>query len=122
MWLEIGIGLVLLMLLLQSALLFQLWRRVQQLQLGVHAINKNAGTNTPHDYTDVPTSMLVTVLGRLERRLSEAEQRQQPASGVSYELAQKLAREGADVDQLISRCGLSRDEAVLVHQLHPVSR
>lgn len=120
MWLEISIGLVLLMLLLQFALLFQLWRRVNQLQIGVSELNKD--TITPHDYTDVPTSMLVTVLGRLERRLSEAEQRQQPASGVSYELAQKLAREGADVDQLISRCGLSRDEAMLVHQLHPASR
>jgi hypothetical protein len=120
MWLEISIGLVLLMLLLQSALLLQLWRRVSQLQIGVSALSTHTGT--PHDYTDVPTSMLVSVLGRLERRLSEAEQRQQPASGVSYELAQKLAREGADVDQLISRCGLSRDEAVLVHQLHPASR
>ncbi len=120
MWLEISIGLVLLVLLLQSALLFKLWRRVEQLQLGVSALGKI--TSTPRDYTDVPTSMLVTVLGRLERRLSEAEQRQQPASGVSYELAQKLAREGADVEQLISRCGLSRDEAMLVHQLHPASR
>ena len=121
MWLEISIGLVLLMLLLQSVLLFQLRRRVHELQLGLGELGQNPGTNTPHDYTDVPTSMLVTVLGRLERRLSEAEQRQQPASGVSYELAQKLAREGADVEQLISRCGLSRDEAMLVHQLHPAS-
>jgi len=120
MGLEISIGLVLLLLLLQSALLFQLWRRVHQLPLDVSALTKN--TSTSHDYTDVPTSMLVTVLGRLERRLSEAEQQQQPASGVSYELAQKLAREGVDVEQLISRCGLSRDEAVLVHQLHPASR
>lgn len=122
MWLEISIGLVLLLLLLQSTLLFRLWHRVRQLQLGLDALHKKAAANTPHDYTDVPTSMLVSVLGRLERRLSEAEQRQQPASGVSYELARKLAREGADVEQLISRCGLSRDEAMLVHQLHPTLR
>ncbi|MDE2247671.1 MAG: DUF2802 domain-containing protein [Pseudomonadota bacterium] len=120
MWLELGIGLVLALLLLQSALLLQLWRRVGQLQAALRALP--TGTGTPHDYTDVPTSLLVTVLGRLERRLSEAEQRPPPAApGVSYELAQKLAREGADVEQLISRCGLSRDEAVLVLQLHPAS-
>ncbi|MDQ6646791.1 MAG: DUF2802 domain-containing protein [Pseudomonadota bacterium] len=33
-------------------------------------------------------------------------------------MAQQLAREGADVEQLVERCGLSRDEATLVRQLH----
>lgn len=118
MWLEIGIGLTLLLLLLQSAALFLLWHRLHQLRLGMRAI---ADDNLAHAYTDVPTSMLVTMLSRLEQRLSVAEQPLSP-SGVSYELAQKLAREGADVEQLIHRCGLSRDEAVLVRQLHPALR
>jgi len=119
MWLEIGIGLVLLMLLLQSALLFQLWRRVQQLQLGVHAINKNAGTNTPHDYTDIPTSMLVTVLGRLERRLSEAERTYQDA-------LQLAAQHGPEAEHITAHhhLGLSMiyrqrgDDTLAAHHLN----
>ena len=40
----------------------------------------------------------------------------------SYELAQQLAREGADVDQLVERCGLSGDEAKLILQMHSATR
>lgn len=116
MWLEIGIGLVLLLTLWQSVLLFPLWRRLRRLEQGVRLLAGNAS----QAYTDVPTSMLVSVLGRLERRLTQLEQ--PTRSAVSYELAQQLAREGADVEQLIARCGLSRDEATLVRQLHPVER
>jgi hypothetical protein len=71
-----------------------------------------------HACTDVPTSMLVTALGRLERQVGRLEQ-QPPPTRQSYELAQQLARDGADVEQLVSRCGLSRDEARLVLQMHP---
>lgn len=114
MWLESGIGLVLLLTLWQSALLFHLSRRLRRLEQGAHVLAGNAS----QAYPDVPTSMLVRVMERLERRMTQLEQPSR--SAVSYELAQQLAREGADVEQLVARCGLSRDEATLVRQLHPV--
>jgi hypothetical protein len=115
MWLELGIGVLLLLTLVQSVVLIRLWRQSQQLQREVAGLSHGMA----HVSTDVPTSMLVTALGRLERRISLIEQ--PPQARQSYELAQQLAREGADVDQLITRCGLSRDEARLVLQMHPAS-
>ncbi|EIL96846.1 hypothetical protein RHOFW104T7_01995 [Rhodanobacter thiooxydans] len=114
MWLEAGVGILLLLALAQSTLLFHGWRQLRELQRRVAALPHDAG----YACTDVPTSMLVTALGRLERRLGRIEQAP-PPTRQSYELAQQLAREGADVEQLVSRCGLSRDEARLVLQMHP---
>ncbi|KZC39227.1 MULTISPECIES: DUF2802 domain-containing protein [Rhodanobacter] len=112
MWLELGVAVLLLLALAQSLLLWHGGRQLRELQRRVAALSHEAGFAC----TDVPTSMLVTVLGRLERQLGRAEQ---PPLRQSYELAQRLAREGADVEQLVSRCGLSRDEAKLVLQMHP---
>ncbi len=114
MWLEVGVAVLLLLALAQSFALFQLWRHARRLQKRVDGLwhgLAQAGT-------DVPTSMLVTALGRLERQMGLIAQ-QAPQVRQSYELAQQLAREGADVEQLIARCGLSRDEARLVLQMHP---
>lgn len=116
MWLEAGMAVLLLLALAQSVLLVHLWRQSRQLQLRVDALSQSA----VRGFTDVPTSMLVTALGRLERQVGLIEQ-PPPPERQSYELAQRLAREGADVEQLITRCGLSRDEAKLVLQMHPVS-
>ena len=116
MWLEAGIAALLLLALAQTVLLFHLWRQSRQLQQRIGALSHGA----VRGLTDVPTSMLVTALGRLERQVGLIEQQPSPARQ-SYELAQQLAREGTDVEQLISRCGLSRDEAKLVLQMHPVS-
>ncbi len=114
MWLEAGVGMVLLLALLQSALLLHGWRQLRELQRQVAALSHEAG----YACTDVPTSMLVAALGRLERQVGRLEQ-QSPPTRQSYELAQQLARNGVDVEQLVSRCGLSRDEAKLVLQMHP---
>ena len=116
MWLEAGVGILLLLAFAQSALLFHGGRRLREVQRQVAALSHDA----IHVCTDVPTSMLVTALGRLERQVGRLEQ-QPPQTRQSYELAQQLAREGADVEQLVSRCGLSRDEAKLVLQMHPAS-
>ncbi|MGB3463178.1 MAG: DUF2802 domain-containing protein [Rhodanobacter lindaniclasticus] len=113
MWLEIGIGLLLALALAQAAALLSLWRQSQRLQQRIERMAQDA-----HGFTDVPTSMLVAALGRVERQIRHAEQ-QPPPTRQSYELAQQLAREGADLDQLVNRCGLSRDEARLVMQMHP---
>ena len=114
MWLDIGVAALLLLALFQSALLFHLWRQSTQLKQRIQTLSHGAA----HAITDVPTSLLVTALGRLERQLRQLEQ-QPPPARQSYELAQQLAREGADLEQLTSRCGLSRDEAKLVLQMHP---
>ena len=76
------------------------------------------GHNAVHACTDVPTSMLVTALTRLEHGISMLELPSSAAPRPSYELAQQLAREGADVSQLVERCGLSPDEASLIVQMH----
>ena len=116
MWLEVGVGILLLLALAQLALLFHGWRQLRELQRQVAALSHDA----TYACTDVPTSMLVTALGQLQHQLGRIEQ-QPPPTRQSYELAQQLAREGADVEQLVSRCGLSRDEARLVLQMHPAS-
>ncbi|MFC5436774.1 DUF2802 domain-containing protein [Rhodanobacter umsongensis] len=114
--LEAGLVVLLLLSLAQSAVLFFSWRQSRRLQQRIDALAHGA----LHAYTDVPTSMLVAALGRLERQMGQIEQ-QPPPTRQSYELAQQLAREGADVEQLIIRCGLSRDEAKLVLQMHPAN-
>lgn len=114
MWLDVGVAILLVLALLQSALLFHLWRQSAQLRQRVQMLSHGAA----HAFTDVPTSMLVTALGRLERQMRQIEQQPAPTRQ-AYELAQQLAREGADLEQLVSRCGLSRDEARLVMQMHP---
>ncbi|MFC5580289.1 DUF2802 domain-containing protein [Rhodanobacter terrae] len=116
MWLETGMAVLLLLALAQSALLVHLWRQSRQLQQRIDALSHGA----VRGFTDVPTAMLVTALGRLERQVGLIERQPQPERQ-SYELAQRLAREGAGVEQLISQCGLSRDEAKLILQMHPVS-
>jgi HAMP domain-containing protein len=114
MWLEIGMGTLLVLALAQSAALLAMWRQSQRLQQRIERM----ASDTAHGFTDVPTSMLVAALGRVERQIRHAEQ-QPPPTRQSYELAQHLARDGAGLDQLVNRCGLSRDEARLVLQMHP---
>lgn len=115
MWLEIGMTVLLLLVLGQSILLFFVWRQSLQMQQRVDVLSREP----PHAFTDVPTSMLVTALERVERQMRQMEQ-QPPPKHQAYELARQLAREGADSEQLVSRCGLSRDEAKLVMQMHPI--
>ncbi len=117
MWYEIALVVLLVLALLQSALLMQLWRRSQRLQFTMDRM----GSTAAYACTDIPTSMMVTALGRLEQRIGQLEQKQ-PQARLSYELAQQLAREGAGIEQLVARCGLSSDEARLVLQLHPGSQ
>lgn len=112
---EIAVGVLLLLALLQSGLLFHLWRQSRQLRQDVAHLR---GSVSRAIHTDVPTSMLVSALGRVEQRIAVLE-KQTAATLTPYELAQQLAREGADIEQMIARCGLSRDEVRLIRQLHP---
>lgn len=86
--------------------------------------------------TDVPTSMLVTLLARVERRLEQAavvpavaapstpvaqpaiaDLPPTPARASSYDMARRLAREGVGTRQLVEDCGLSVGEAELLRSL-----
>lgn len=111
--LEWGVLIVLVLALVQAGLLVLLWLRSRRLQQRLDALWQNAaGTGT-----DVPTSMLVAALGRMERQLGQVQQ--SAPVGRAWELAQQLAREGADAEQLMARCGLSSEEAKLVLQVRP---
>jgi hypothetical protein len=131
MWLETAVGVLVL---LQVVMLGLLWLQGRRLQRALADKQDDAG--------DVPVLMIVNALNKIEHRLGVLEERvQQPAkvaqravepaqrvpsmrsaspqlSGSNYELAQHLAREGGDVEQLMERCGLSRNEAELVLRLY----
>lgn len=97
------------------------------------------------DTGGVPELLIVNALNKIDHRLSALEAREPrvedavaprrsvevPATQMTtlrsvghhstanhYELAQQLAREGSDIEQLMSRCGLSRHEAELVLRLY----
>lgn len=127
MLLEIAIVALLLLALIQCALLVLAWRHVRQLRQRQELLRQDVGALSQQlahvSHTDVPTSMLVTALGRMERRMGLLEQKQPvvPQSSGSYELAQQLARQGADVDELVARCGVTHAEALLIRQMHAAS-
>lgn len=123
MGMELGLIVLVLVIAAQTALLYWVWR--QQLKLRVQIAQALVASGT-----DVPTSMLVMMLGRLERRLDGIERHLEkhgahvpvPAPSLQmYALAQQLARDGAGVEELIIRCGLSRDEAELVQRMHAIA-
>lgn len=131
MWLELAVAALALIVLAQTV---ALWR--------LHTAVKQARVSYPAEaFTDVPTSMLVEAIGRLERGLQQRESppviapdvpsslvgmpRSRKAMEIAastpashYDLARELLREGARVEQLVERCGLSRGEAELLCHLH----
>lgn len=113
MWLETAVGGLLLLAFWQAIVLMRTVRQLRHLQRNVGAWAQNMAAAG----TDVPTSMVVTALGRIEQHLRMLES-PQATPALPYELAQQLAREGADVNTLVARCGLSRDEARLILQLY----
>lgn len=136
MWLELSIGGLVALVLLQFV---AIWR----LQV---TIRKVTAPYPPDAFTDVPTSMLVSALDRVERRLRSLDEagedlplapaplpvpptvtpRMLPVMPVApiatnYDLARELLRDGAQAEQLVERCGLSRGEAELLRSLHVAS-
>jgi hypothetical protein len=131
MWLEVA---VIALVVLQAITIALLWLQGQRFKRHVAAKHDEAG--------GVPELMIVNALNKIDHRLSVLEARmQQPeasrrsvevpaaqmpplrsaslhSSASNYELAQHLAREGCDLEQLMERCGLSRNEAELVLRLY----
>jgi hypothetical protein len=75
--------------------------------------------------TDVPTSMLVTGMARVEARLQHLEREHQPLPAAqaqpgdrAYELAQRMARNGAEAGEIAEACGINLHEAELLRRLH----
>ena len=75
--------------------------------------------------TDVPTSMLVTGIARVEARLQHLEHEHQPLpvpqpqpADRAYELAQRMARNGAAAEEIAEACGINLHEAELLRRLH----
>lgn len=122
MWLEMALGVLLVLAFAQTAGLVMLWRRGRDRHAALVRALDSLSQQVIRGCTDVPTSMLVTALGRLERRIAAMELPSAATARPSYDLAQQLAREGADVAQLMERCGLSRDEANLIVQMHQAGR
>ncbi|HET7592843.1 MAG TPA: DUF2802 domain-containing protein [Rhodanobacteraceae bacterium] len=93
-----------------------------QLARRLHAI---AEAQQQFASTDVPTSMLVTAMARVEARLQQIEHERQIAPAPqaqpddrAYDLAQRMARNGADAAQIAEACGINLHEAELLRRLH----
>ena len=109
-----------------AALAFTRWRRTTQAQtdrlLAHHEVmlHRLADLEARVDATRSAVAQLGERIGRPTQppvSVSAA------ASAPGYQIAIRLARSGASLDELISGCGLSIHEAELVHRLHaPQSR
>lgn len=116
------------LLLLQLAIGLFAWRQILRRLREVSAAQQRAAS------TDVPTSMLVTGMGRIEARLQQLENaREQAAPGPvampqpqpgdrTYQLAQRMARDGAAAAAIAEACGIAPHEAELLCRLHARTR
>lgn len=107
-----------------AAIAFARWRRASERQ-----------TTHFEEVNTVLTARLTQIeqaIGSLQRRLEEMAERQDgegrrvvastATAAPSYQIAIRLARGGAPHEELMSSCGLTRQEAELVQRLHAPSR
>ncbi len=106
-----------------AAVAFTRWRRATDRLAERFAEHNTALTARLADIEDA--------LGALHRRLDEMAERQEGegrragAAGTaapSYQIAIRLARSGAPREELMTSCGLTRQEAELVQRLHAPAR
>lgn len=129
MLLELVLGVLILAIAGQGLLLWRMRGELLRLRAACEAVAQ----------TDVPTSMLVTLLARVEQRLAAAAASAAPAARAaepvpavrapveelspaagsvsSYDIARRLASEGVGARQLAEDCGLSLGEAELLRSL-----
>ncbi len=106
-----------------AAIAFARWRRASERQ-----------TTHFEEVSTVLTARLTQIeqaIGSLQRRLDEMAERQEgegrratstATAAPSYQIAIRLARSGAPREELMSSCGLTRQEAELVQRLHAPAR
>jgi HAMP domain-containing protein len=106
------------MLLLLAVCVVAWWQLARRLRAIAEAQQQFAST-------DVPTSMLVTAMARVEARLPQLEHEHQIAPAPqaqpddrAFDLAQRMARNGADAAQIAEACGINLHEAELLRRLH----
>jgi alkylation response protein AidB-like acyl-CoA dehydrogenase len=119
-WLIAGRAVFLLFSFTLAALAFTRWRRAAQAQTDQLLAN--------HDVMLQRLADLEARVDATNRAIAEVGERigrpQQPPVSVSaapapgYQIAIRLAKSGASLEELISGCGLSIYEAELVHRLH----
>lgn len=106
-----------------AAVAFTRWRRSAEVQtdqmLAQHEIvlHRLADLEARLDATNVAISRLSE---RIDRPQQPASPTASPAAAVApgYQIAIRLARGGASLDELVCGCGLSTQEAELVYRLH----
>jgi alkylation response protein AidB-like acyl-CoA dehydrogenase len=102
-----------------AAVAFTRWRRAARAQTGQLLAHHEVVLRRLADLEArvVATNVAISQLGeRLERPQQLASAPSSPAPG--YQIAIRLAKGGASREELISGCGLSSNEAELVHRLH----
>lgn len=111
------------LILLQLLVCLLAWRQLARRLRDVTEAQQRAAS------TDAPTSTLVAGMARIEAHLQQLETARkpspapQPQSGDrAYELAQRMARNGADAAQIAEACGIALHEAELLCRLHAPAR
>ena len=106
------------------ALAFTRWRRADERdarRLHAQLERAFAELRSLHETVSVMSARMETMTER-----AESESRLAPASVVSssrgYDLAMRLAKNGADIDELVATCGITRHEAELLARLHGVQK
>lgn len=102
------------------ALAFSRWRRADERQM------QHLAAQLQHTFAEVRSlhETIAVMSARLESlsERAESDARLAPAGAVSaqrgYDLAARLAKNGAAVDELIASCGITRHEAELLSRLH----
>jgi hypothetical protein len=102
------------------ALAFSRWRRADDVNTGsLHAqIERTfAEVRSLHETIAVMNARIEALCER-----AELDSRMAPAAAGSsqrgYDIAQRLARNGADVGEIVANCGITRHEAELLLRLH----
>ncbi|HET7266982.1 MAG TPA: DUF2802 domain-containing protein [Rhodanobacteraceae bacterium] len=119
------VGCVLSLLLAQLAVSLLAWRHLARRLLDVAEAQQRAAG------TEASTSVLMNAVTRIEARLQQmgnahaappAPQPQPQSGDRAYELAQRMARGGADATQIAEACGIAMHEAELLCRLHAPTR
>jgi hypothetical protein len=100
------------------------WRRAGRRDMQELFAQLQESRGETHSLTEL-AQQLAAQVAALQSRIEDRQQLQVAAAGGSqrgYELALKLARHGADPDDIVSATGVTRHEAQLLTRLHNPER